>query len=352
MSALKKVKTPKISWNLISKYRMELFGLAAVFVMLQHSHRLIWTSQLLVLDQIAGQINGIDIFIFLSGVGLYYSYNRNPDIRNYFKRRMQRILPAYLTVAIPFYLIKTVVFKYPIKYSLMGILTIDYWFFDSIFWYIPFIMVLYGLFPLLNKYILNNKYRTISFLIIWVCATILFCVLFGWKGQHILRGLTRIPVFVLGACCSRAVFEKREVSVIFPAVCIVIYLLLTVISYVVFHNLPGIPESTARALSLLITIYSYIFISYAVMLFVPAAMERITWLKPIRIGLAWLGEFSLEIYLVHCAIKELYLNTNFGKAHQQAAYYFLLILPISIVLAAGIKRLLKPGYLLRCLPQK
>ena len=43
---------------------MELFGLAAVFVMLQHSHRLIWPLRLQVLDQIAGQINGIDIFIF------------------------------------------------------------------------------------------------------------------------------------------------------------------------------------------------------------------------------------------------------------------------------------------------
>lgn len=347
---MKKVRTPKISWNLISKYRMELFGLAAVFVMLRHSHLLIWPPQLRVLDQIAGQLNGVDIFI--SGVGLYYSYNRNSDVKRYFKRRLQRILPTYLVVAVPFYLINVIAFEYPVLKGLMGITTLDYWFYDSTFWYIPFVLALYGLFPLLNKYILNNKYRTITFLIIWVCATILFCVLFGWKEQHILRGLTRIPVFVLGACCSRAVFEKKEISVIFPIVCIVIYLFMTIISYVVFHNMPGMLESTAKALSLLITIYSYIFISYAVMLFASAAMERITWLKPIRIGLAWLGEFSLEIYLVHCAIKELYLNTNFGKAHQQAAYYFLLILPISIVLAAGIKRLLKPGYLSRCLPQK
>jgi peptidoglycan/LPS O-acetylase OafA/YrhL len=34
------------------------------------------------------------MFLFLSGVGLWFSWVRNPDVWQFYRRRLQRILPA------------------------------------------------------------------------------------------------------------------------------------------------------------------------------------------------------------------------------------------------------------------
>ena len=41
---------------------------------------------------------GVDIFFVMSGLGIYYSLYKNIDIKQFFQKRLIRILPAYLIV--------------------------------------------------------------------------------------------------------------------------------------------------------------------------------------------------------------------------------------------------------------
>lgn len=45
---------------------------------------------------------GVDIFMFLSGFGLYYSLNRNGNLWSYYKKRLIRIFPSYFVIGIAF----------------------------------------------------------------------------------------------------------------------------------------------------------------------------------------------------------------------------------------------------------
>ena len=42
---------------------------------------------------------GVDIFLFLSGMGLWYSWSKNPALRQFYFNRVIRIYPAWLIIA-------------------------------------------------------------------------------------------------------------------------------------------------------------------------------------------------------------------------------------------------------------
>lgn len=41
---------------------------------------------------------GVDIFLFLSGLGVYFSLMKRPNVLRFYKARLVRILPAYVIV--------------------------------------------------------------------------------------------------------------------------------------------------------------------------------------------------------------------------------------------------------------
>ena len=47
---------------------------------------------------------GVDMFLFLSGIGLWYSWTKQPSLKHFFKRRYLRIYPAWLIMALLFYI--------------------------------------------------------------------------------------------------------------------------------------------------------------------------------------------------------------------------------------------------------
>ena len=95
---------------------------------------------------------GVDIFLFLSGVGLWFAWTKTPCISHFYRRRLLRILPTWLVCSTAFYLPDYLGAR---RYSqsivdLIGDITInwDFWLHDELtFWYVPAIMLLYLLAP-------------------------------------------------------------------------------------------------------------------------------------------------------------------------------------------------------------
>ena len=87
-------------YGLISKHRSELMGVAIIIVMLFHLDFNIDRFPFSLINYpitICGSI-GVDIFLLVSGFGLYLSLQQNNDFISYFKKRLIRILPAYYPV--------------------------------------------------------------------------------------------------------------------------------------------------------------------------------------------------------------------------------------------------------------
>ena len=76
-----------LHWGLVSKYRSQLFGFAILWIMCMHSREFTpllddaILSQYILYDGIilVGGV-GVDIFLFLSGVGLYYAQEKGPTL--------------------------------------------------------------------------------------------------------------------------------------------------------------------------------------------------------------------------------------------------------------------------------
>ena len=85
----------------ISNSRSFLFGIATLMILFFHSTIEIPSSNWFL--KIIGFIKqfgntGVDIFLFLSAVGLYFSLKKDSNVKKFYIKRIVRILPALLLV--------------------------------------------------------------------------------------------------------------------------------------------------------------------------------------------------------------------------------------------------------------
>ena len=207
-------------FSLISKHRSVLMGTAILLIMFCHldvaqRHNRADITRLALILQ-TGSV-GVDIFLFLSGVGLYYSYTKHKlPYLSFEKKRMLRLLPAYCIIGGLTYLIYDILMQH---YSVWRFLS-DFFFVSwpcrgsTRYWYIIAITVLYFLFPLLYRLIHGGKNRLIPLL--------LFCVLWWFAGETIClkynsistfrMAISRLPIFSFGIFCGALAFQKKKVN--------------------------------------------------------------------------------------------------------------------------------------------
>lgn len=188
--------------DIISKNRKFIMGIAIIWVALYHipSHTALPIVHFL---QDIGY-GGVDIFIFVSGFGIYYSLKKNSDTTAFLKRRMLRLLPAYL----PFVLIWMVVryVSYQLYFTeICGNLTMSGWWNgdgNQFNWYIDAIVLFYILSPYIYGLLVDdskcmnkdtNKYIKLATMII-----VSFIISFAFLHGQLLMAMSRLPVFILG----------------------------------------------------------------------------------------------------------------------------------------------------------
>lgn len=86
-----------LTYGALSKYRGFLMGFAILWVMYFHIPLKFATEVGWFIHRIG--FYGVDIFLFLSGLGVYYSLTKRPNVLGFYKARLVRILPAYIIVA-------------------------------------------------------------------------------------------------------------------------------------------------------------------------------------------------------------------------------------------------------------
>ena len=96
-----------ISWNLVSKYRTELMGCSILGIILFH-----WYENCMIHGKSINFIlhlfslgnRFVEVFLILSGMGLYYSFKKQENIKTFYLRRITKLLPTYLILGIPYWI--------------------------------------------------------------------------------------------------------------------------------------------------------------------------------------------------------------------------------------------------------
>ena len=159
---------------------------------------------------------GVDIFLFLSGVGLWFSWVKTPDVRRFYRRRLLRIVPTWLVVATAFYLpdyLGARRFSRSIV-DLIGDITInwDFWLHDELtFWYVPAIMALYLVAPWYMRLVQNRPiYRWLPLLMVVWCVMVQWVLPIHHAVGHLEIFWSRVPIFFIGINFGELVRTRRQ----------------------------------------------------------------------------------------------------------------------------------------------
>ena len=281
------MKEKIVSLNIqISKCRNSIMGVAMLFIMLFHQY---FISMVPFNFFHNFGYWGVDIFLFLSGMGLVNSLIKNTK-KEYFKRRFTRIIPSCLicgtTKFIIFFIFYSSLFilKDGLKIGIWSIASLD-------FWYIHTIIIFYLISPIIFKFLNKNKYLTIVIvLILFLLNGFILKPIVGydWLSPKGIISWTieRLPVFTLGILIS---IDNRitHQSLYISSFSLLLAITLTLIGKT-HYSFYGIRACVL--LSLTVGMPFLIMACISVLKTIPNSMQRF---------LSFLGSCSLELYLVH-----------------------------------------------------
>ena len=262
----------------ISTFRSELMGWAIMWIMMLH----FTFTQIKPLGFVAQYgFAGVEIFMLVSGLGLFFSLDKDSNIGHFYRRRLLRIFPTYFILGIiaSIILFHDNIFNYVYRYSTIGFWTGGpYW-----EWYVPSIVALYLIAPLLKKMIdkrLMALMICLSILIFVVSYFVVSKEIISAKDPHFFL-LYRIPTFMLGMICAYWIKQNTSAKYFY------IILLMGIPCFVLlFPHHHEIYNYKYFSLVFLLPIFLLCFI---------AISKHLSFLNPI---LAAIGKASLETYLI------------------------------------------------------
>lgn len=288
------------AYGRISRYKGVLMGIAILIVVYGHLfyyHSGLMQYQYLNVTQWY-TVGSVDIFLFLSGFGIYYSLKKDPSALPFMERRMGRLLPSYL----PFIIVYCAFMLWAgqmDKWQALGNLTTFGWWTRmgaQFNWYIPSLIVLYLLSPLLFGII--EKYGKKSLLLF----PVFFLLDAACVDTSLMMGVSRFPVYFLGmylggqAAAGNAPSRRH----------LTLAGVLAVLSMAGFFALVKLrPDWLSK----------YGFWWHPFLLSTPGCLYFTTWLlqkhekwavtRALNRGLSFLGGKSFEIYLCHLFVYEI-----------------------------------------------
>ncbi len=283
-------------------------GIACLWIIAYHNF-CDWPRALRPLKWFVNRGNaGVDVFLILSGIGLYYSFSGSKEekgkVRQFYKRRFVRLLIPYILFALPYYMWaanghginRFLMDFFQISLPLKGMVTT---------WYITASAVFYLLFPLIYV-ILEKQWTFKGKPIERNTVTVILCVLAALMCRIILRfwpvffknceiALTRLVPFLAGCGLGKAVKEGREISktMVFSSFVFVFVYVCIFMREIILPTFWARMSFTPFALSVLV-VFSWIFEQFE--------------LAKLRSMFRFFGDRSLELYLTHVMIKRVWLT--------------------------------------------
>lgn len=324
------MKIREIEWADVSRYRGELMGAAILFIILFHIP--LPRSDMFFGLRRCGNI-GVDMFLFLSGIGLWYSWLKQPSFSSFYKRRLLRIFPTWLVISSIYYL-QRFDFETGDYLDLVLDITINwgFWLHDELsFWYIPAIMMLYLWAPLYMRLIQRHpSYRWLPVLMVCWCVMVQWVTPVHQAVGHIEIFWSRVPVFFIGINCGELVRRGLRME---PASrwLVMVTFLMTATACIWLEQMRHgrFPLFAERMIYIPLTV-TLILLLTDLFRCMPGWCHRV---------FIFLGSLSLEIYLIHNHFVMQYLIPYHLGYWPMMLLTTLLTLPLAWLLQQTLKRL-------------
>ena len=155
MTNRKDTQMEKLTYGLLSKYKTELMGIAAVSVLVTHASDTIIVNDLPYAFKIMSKIGTLFgsqmyMFFFLSGMGSWFSYEKNKDVIAYWKNRVKRTVVPYLLLSAVAYAILDLWLKHDFIEYILDLTCVSFYTNHRGAWYVAVILILYLMYPLLH----------------------------------------------------------------------------------------------------------------------------------------------------------------------------------------------------------
>ena len=258
----------------ISDKRYFLMGISIVMIMLYHQ---LWVFNPLLKPFSYYGYNGADLFFFLSGFGLTFSFKGKTPTQ-FYRRRLSRILPTCIVCGLCKLLITYFVSGFPpLVNALLMIFGLDLWFIRALF-------IFYLFFPLFH----HAAERWGEKCLLAVLVLIPFAFLY--TSQDTFSGFyTRIPAFFLGILAAKGMLTINKFTLTAYAIAFFLSLYLRRLDWLNIWEFRGI-----------LTIYQLLFsISTPFVLYALTHLYNILHKVLLATIFCWLGAFTLELYLWH-----------------------------------------------------
>ncbi|MCR4583164.1 MAG: acyltransferase [Prevotella sp.] len=314
----------------ISQYRSELMGAAILFIILFHVP-LPREDTFFGLHR-CGNI-GVDIFLFLSGMGLWFAWVRNPSVKHFYLRRLLRIMPTWLVVAALFYIPRFTPGGSIV--DLIGDITLNWGFWqhgELTFWYVPATMMLYLWAPLYMMLISRWPVcRWLPVLAVMWCIAVQWVVPLHQSLGYLEIFWSRIPIFLIGIEFGEAIRKQQQVEPAGRWLSLVIFFSTAALCLYLEQERHGrFPLFAERMVYIPLTISMIILLADAFRHFSAG------WRRP----LAFLGTLSLEIYLLHCQFVMMKISPYHLGYWPTALLTIALTVPLAWLLQKLLKRIL------------
>ena len=325
----------------ITDIRTYLMGVAILCIMVFHTTEIFVVPKFMEFIQKTGYL-GVDIFFFVSAYGLFYSMKKPISLKQWYLRRVKRILPAFWIVSIfTGIMVHWSLYEHLREETFFGFFLP--WsnqdrFYNVMFWYIPAALLFYLLFPIMYK---HRKVVTLWFVPIAIVSYVVSYLLTGFLSSRGWSPYTpgffgRIPVFLLGMIIAEYEDSIREKMTLTSTVALVA---LSLCAFVLLQcNAMGI----TNVLSFPCQDFFFMACSLPFIFFVCSLLQR--YIKVLNPFILYCGRYSLEIYLLHVSFtwivprSELFegINPNytFGGA-------FVFALPCAFLLNKALSKVIR-----------
>ena len=324
--------------NEVLKYRNQIYGLCAIWIVLFHIQGRLGVPEVPVITPLMKMGNaGVDVFMFLSGYCLCLSFKRNSDLRRFFKKRVMRVVVPYVVIAIPYLLYKAFVFHHSMPFfhqcgTFVANLTgLSFWIsgFQTT-WFVHAIIAMYCFFPLFFHIVSKGKWAAGALLAV-TYATILLCAYYLPNYDKNAIALCRFPVFMLGIIMAYYNWDvpltRRNLVISF------IYVVLTIWVFPTKEYMSNHFENGYAALFLF-------FITMVIPLIILMAKLVGKAAGGINRTLLYIGGLSLEIYIIHVMILNILrdcsiIGNQMVMTPLKGCLLYVIVITLAIVLAQG-----------------
>lgn len=186
------------------KNRGFVMGMSIIFIVLLHTH--FHLPFVLHFIRRMGYIY-VDLFMMLSGYGLYYSLTKTCSLKRYFIKRGIRILPTYYSLALVYIIFKLMTDRVLFT-DILGVLTtMSFWSGQKMVfsWFAQSLVAFYVLAPLMYKTVKSVKSCW------WLVLVSVIIILPFVTTPRLFMAISRIPVFLVGMCFAKSIKERGEV---------------------------------------------------------------------------------------------------------------------------------------------